>query len=111
MRREIVLIGGVLLLIGCLFMRGNLSAQDNALVYVIDIRNEIGSGLGTYISDGIQVAENAGADAIVFDVDTPGGSGRLCREYHPIHSRYTGANDRFCESTGYFCRRDDFYRL
>ena len=61
------------LLIGCLFMNGNLSAQDPALVYVIDIRNEIGSGLGTYISDGIQVAEEAGADAIVFDVDTPGG--------------------------------------
>ena len=73
MRREVVLIGCVLLLIGCLFMRGDLAAQDNALVYVIDIRNEIGSGLGTYISDGIQVAEEAGADAIVFDVDTPGG--------------------------------------
>ena len=73
MRREIVLTSYVLLLIGCLFMQGNLSAQDNSLVYVIDIRNEIGSGLGTYISDGIQVAEDAGADAIVFDVDTPGG--------------------------------------
>ena len=73
MRREIVLIGCVLLLIGCLFMRGDLSAQDNALVYVVDIRNEIGSGLGTYIADGIKVAEEANADAIVFDVDTPGG--------------------------------------
>ena len=63
----------VLLFIGCLFMNGDLPAQDTALVYVIDIRNEIGSGLGTYISDGIQTAEAAGADAIVFDVDTPGG--------------------------------------
>ena len=59
--------------IGCLFMNSTLSAQDAARVYVIDIRNEIGSGLGTYISDGIQTAETAGADAIVFDVDTPGG--------------------------------------
>ena len=73
MRREIVLIGCVLLLIGCLFIRGDLSAQDNALVYVVDIRNEIGSGLGTYIADGIKLAEEANADAIVFDVDTPGG--------------------------------------
>ena len=47
--------------------------KRTALVYVIDIRNEIGSGLSTYISDGIQAAEYAGADAIVFDVDTPGG--------------------------------------
>ena len=63
----------VFLFIGCLFMTGGLSAQDAARVYVIDIRNEIGSGRGTYISDGIQTAEAAGADAIVFDVDTPGG--------------------------------------
>ena len=63
----------VFLFIGCLFIGGGLSAQDTALVYVIDIRNEIGSGLGAYISDGIQSAETAGADAIVFDVDTPGG--------------------------------------
>ncbi len=73
MRRETMLVGCVILLIVCLVMRGDLSAQDNALVYVIDIRNEIGSGLGTYISDSIQLAEEAGADAIVFDVDTPGG--------------------------------------
>ena len=70
--REITL-KNVLFLIGCLLMSSTLSAQDAARVYVIDIRNEIGSGLGTYISDGIQTAEDAGADAIVFDVDTPGG--------------------------------------
>jgi membrane-bound serine protease (ClpP class) len=74
MRRKTDLLGYILLLIvGCLSVNGSLFAQDAAQVYVIDIRNEIGSGLGTYISDGIQLAEEAGADAIVFDVDTPGG--------------------------------------
>ena len=73
MRRKTHLLGYVLLLIGCHFLSADLLAQDTALVYVIDIRNEIGSGLGTYISEGIQEAEEAGADAIVFDVDTPGG--------------------------------------
>ena len=74
MRRKTDLLGYILLLIvGCLSVNGSLLAQDIAQVYVIDIRNEIGSGLGTYISDGIQLAEEAGADAIVFDVDTPGG--------------------------------------
>lgn len=72
-RRTDFLVYVLLSLIGCLFMNGDLSAQDTALVYVIDIRNEIGSGLSTYISDSIQTAEEAGADAIVFDVDTPGG--------------------------------------
>ena len=73
MRRKLHLLSYVLLLIGCFFVSSDLLGQDTALVYVIDIRNEIGSGLGTYISDGIQLAEGAGADAIVFDVDTPGG--------------------------------------
>ncbi|MYA72860.1 nodulation protein NfeD [Candidatus Poribacteria bacterium] len=73
MRRKTHLLGYVLLLIGCHFLSSNVLAQDTALVYVIDIRNEIGSGLGTYISEGIQIAEEARADAIVFDVDTPGG--------------------------------------
>ncbi|MCG9131462.1 nodulation protein NfeD [Candidatus Poribacteria bacterium] len=74
MRRKTDLLGYILLLIvGCLSVNGSLFAQDTAQVYVVDIRNEIGSGLGTYISDGIQLAEEAGADAIVFDVDTPGG--------------------------------------
>ena len=62
-----------LLLICCLFMRNGLSAEDNALVYVIDIRSEIGGGVSTYIKKGIQKAEQANADAIIFDVDTPGG--------------------------------------
>ncbi len=72
-RRTYFLVYVLLSLIGCLLMNGDLSAQGTALVYVIDIRNEIGSGLSTYISDSIQAAEEAGADAIVFDVDTPGG--------------------------------------
>ena len=73
MRRKTHLLSYVFLLMGCFFFSGDLLAQDTALVYVIDIRNEIGSGIGTYISEGIQQAEEAGADAIVFDVDTPGG--------------------------------------
>ena len=62
-----------LLLIGCFLLRGELSADANALVYVIDIRTEIGGGVSTYIKKGIQKAEKANADAIIFDVDTPGG--------------------------------------
>ena len=62
-----------LLLIGCLLMRGGVSAEDNALVYVIDIRTEIGGGVSTYINKGITKAEDVNADAIIFDVDTPGG--------------------------------------
>lgn len=63
----------ILLLTGCLFIKGGLFAQENALVYVIDIRSEIGGGVSTYIKKGIQKAEQMNADAIIFDIDTPGG--------------------------------------
>lgn len=49
------------------------SAQDDALVHIVNIRDEIGSGIMTYIQSGIKRAETANADAIIFDVDTPGG--------------------------------------
>lgn len=48
-------------------------AQNDGLVYVIDIRSEIGGGVSTYIKKGIQKAEQVQADVIVFDIDTPGG--------------------------------------
>lgn len=71
----------LLILLGCVYVALNLSADDatnseltqNALVYVIDIRTEIGGGVSTYVKKGIQKAEQANADAIVFDIDTPGG--------------------------------------
>lgn len=62
-----------LLLIGCFLLRGELSADDNRLVYVIDIRTEIGGGVSTYVKKGIQKAEETNADAMIFDVNTPGG--------------------------------------
>ena len=46
---------------------------DDALVYVINIRDAIGQGLRAFLENGIEKAEKANADAIIFDVDTPGG--------------------------------------
>ncbi len=63
-----------LLLFVCFFAICDLSAEDNGLVYVLDIRNEIGGGVSSYISKGVQKAENMKADAIIFDLETPGGS-------------------------------------
>ncbi len=71
----------LLILLGCVCVELNLPADDatnseltqNALVYVIDIRTEIGGGVSTYVKKGIQKAEQANADIIVFDIDTPGG--------------------------------------
>ena len=63
-----------LLMFVCLYSICNLSAEETALVFVLDIRNEIGGGVSSYISKGVQKAENMKADAIIFDVETPGGS-------------------------------------
>ena len=62
-----------LLLICLSIISGRLSAEDTTSVYVLDIRTEIGGGVSGYISKGIRKAENAKADAIIFDLETPGG--------------------------------------
>ncbi len=43
-------------------------------VYIIRIRSEIGNGLRAYIKHGIEAAEGGKSDAIIFDIDTPGGA-------------------------------------
>ena len=65
----------ILIMLGVSLLAMSLvsSAQDDALVHIVNIRNQIGSGISVYISNGIERAETANADAIVFDVDTPGG--------------------------------------
>ena len=63
----------VLILLGSLSWLAAVSSDD-ALVYVINIRNEIGNGLRVYIDNGIKRASEAEADAIIFDVHTPGGA-------------------------------------
>ncbi len=63
----------LLALTGSLIIGFRLSAEETALVYVIDIRTEIGGGVSTYVKKGIQKAEQTNADAIIFDIDTPGG--------------------------------------
>ena len=45
-----------------------------AQVYIIRIRSEIGNGLRVYIKHGIEAAEEGNSDAIIFDIDTPGGA-------------------------------------
>lgn len=62
-----------LLSICLLFITDRLFAEDTALVYVLDIRTEIGGGVSSYISKGVNRAEKANADVIIFDVETPGG--------------------------------------
>ena len=69
----------MLILIGSLPWLAALSSGD-ALVYVINIRNEIGNGLRVYINNGIKQASEAEADAIIFDVHTPGGAVGAARD-------------------------------
>ncbi|PSL41214.1 membrane-bound serine protease (ClpP class) [Planomicrobium soli] len=46
---------------------------DTPTVYVIPIEAEVERGLQSFIERGIEEAEAAGADTIIFDIDTPGG--------------------------------------
>ncbi len=73
------IISVVLILLGSLSWLAAVSSDD-ALVYVINIRNEIGNGLRVYIDNGIKRASEAEADAIIFDVHTPGGAVGAARD-------------------------------
>lgn len=51
-----------------------------AEIYLIDIRDTIAKGLKEYIDRGIDSAEKANADAIIFDIYTPGGALNATRD-------------------------------
>ncbi|MCZ6676166.1 MAG: hypothetical protein O7E52_02835 [Candidatus Poribacteria bacterium] len=81
MKNKMRVLSGMLILLGSLLSIPWLAAlSDEGLVYVIDIRNEIGSGLRVYIENGIRQAEEADVDAIIFDVHTPGGAVAAARD-------------------------------
>ena len=58
---------------GFLSISALVALEDDARVYIINIRTEIGRGLRVYINNGIRDSEEVNADAIIFDIDTPGG--------------------------------------
>ncbi len=69
------------LLIGAAGMIGGLvadraTAQETGggpTVYVVPVRGEIEPGIGHYLSRSVDDAVEAGASAIIFDINTPGG--------------------------------------
>lgn len=71
---------GALILLAILLPLLAAVSSEDALVYVINIRNEIGNGLRVYIDNGIKQASEAEADAIIFDVHTPGGAVGAARD-------------------------------
>ncbi|AIY05238.1 hypothetical protein Plano_1273 [Planococcus sp. PAMC 21323] len=67
-----VFMGFGLLLLSFLLVLPAIQA-DTSTVYVIPIEDEVERGLQAFIERGIEEAEEAGAEAIIFEIDTPGG--------------------------------------
>lgn len=72
MRRKKAWIGFLFLVMAFALAIPAISA-DNGKVYVIPIEAEVERGLQSFLERGIEEAEEAGAEAIVFEIDTPGG--------------------------------------
>ena len=73
-KRKMRIAAYILIILGGLLSISTLIAlDDDAYVYIISVRTEIGRGLSVYINNGIRESENVNADAIIFDIDTPGG--------------------------------------
>lgn len=68
MKSNNVLTAAILFLVVCF-----ATIASAAEVYIIEIHGEIGRGLGIYISNRVEEAEKGNADAIIFDINTPGG--------------------------------------
>jgi membrane-bound serine protease (ClpP class) len=69
--RRAVLVVAVLLLLVSVFV-SNVRAQDNTVV-VITIEGTVNPVLLDYVERGIEEAERAGAEALIIQIDTPGG--------------------------------------
>lgn len=57
-------------------------------VYVIPIRSEIATPLVYVVRRGVKEAERAGADAVVLDMDTPGGRGDAMEEIMEVLGKF-----------------------
>jgi membrane-bound serine protease (ClpP class) len=71
-----IYISGLLLLLAVSLLGSftfNAKAKEE-LVYVIPIEKEVEKGLYAFLERGIEDAREAGADLIVFHIDTPGGA-------------------------------------
>ena len=97
----------VLILLGSLSWLAAVSSDD-ALVYVINIRNEIGNGLRVYIDNGLKQASEAEADAIIFDVHTPGGAVGAARDIIDAIQRTELPHHCLRQHRSNLCRCDDF---
>ncbi len=55
------------------FIPANSAAGDGDHVFIAPIEKEVEKGLHAFLKRVIKTAENEGADAIIFEIDTPGG--------------------------------------
>ena len=99
---------GALILLAILLPWLAAISSEDALVYVINIRNEIGNGLRVYIDNGIKRASEAEADAIIFDVHTPGGAVGAARDIIDAIQRTEPPYNCLCQHRGNLCRCHDF---
>ncbi|SFP20680.1 NfeD family protein [Salibacterium halotolerans] len=53
---------------------GEADASENDKVFVIPVEQTVESGLKAFLERAVEDAESAGADHIIFEIDTPGGA-------------------------------------
>lgn len=70
-------------------------------VYVIPIRSEIATPLVYVVRRGVKEAERAGADAIVLDMDTPGGRGDAMEEIMDVLGKFNRDSITFVNTKAY----------
>jgi membrane-bound serine protease (ClpP class) len=71
MKRQIILV--LIILLGMFLSVASFSATGKRAVYVLQAVGSINPGLAEFITEGIRLAETENAEALVIELDTPGG--------------------------------------
>ncbi len=72
-----------------IFLPFNSGAADNKVVAVIEISGTIDPGTGSYVAYAFDEARNMGAEAVVLELDTPGGFINSAEEVRRLMDDYT----------------------
>lgn len=75
-----MLLSALIISIANSYLSVDVHAAKDDLVFVIPLENEVEQGLAQFLSRAVQEAEEASADAILLDINTPGGDAQAAME-------------------------------
>ena len=93
-------LGAVFSTVADLHAQDTSSTTESQLVYVLTFEGAVTPVLDKYILDSITAGEEAGAELIILQLDTPGGSVDVTKGITPTDVGIPGPDHRLCGTGG-----------